>query len=423
MSRNTSEFRLGWKVILAGMLGIGIGVSGAPFYTLGVFLKPLSGEFGWSRAETSAATLFLTFGSALTAPIVGRLADRLNIRKIALFSLCGVALAYLGLTQTTANVASWYFGLGCLAIAGCGTTNLIWSHAVTSWFDRSRGLALGLTLTGSGICGIVAPRAIDTLIHRYGWQAGYTGLSLFALFVALPVVFVFFHEKPKPRGQKGKDTAHLPGLTVAQAMRTWRYWQLAFGIMLVAGSIAAMIVHLVPLLTDSGVSRGAATSIAGLMGFAVVFGRVAIGFLVDRLHAPYVAAVLLTLPGIGYLLIATGAVSGSTVLVAAILFGLSAGAEADLLAYLGSRFFGLRAFGAIYGLLLLPFGTGAGIAPIIMGRVYDVTGHYTPALYGGALCCVTGALLIGTLGRYPKFSTRTDAAPMEMEGAALASRV
>jgi MFS family permease len=237
MSRNASEFSLGWKVVMAAALGVGIGVSGAPFYTLGVFLKPLSGEFGWSRAEASAATLFLTFGSALTAPVVGRLADRLNVRKIALISLIGIVLAFLWLTQSGPRVGSWYFGLALLALAGCGTTPLVWVHAVTTWFDKSRGLALGCTLAGSGISGIVSPHAVDFLIMHYGWRAGYVGLALFTMVVALPVVFLFFREKATTK--TAKDTSHLPGLTVGEVLRTRRYWQLAIGFLSTGGAIAA----------------------------------------------------------------------------------------------------------------------------------------------------------------------------------------
>jgi cyanate permease len=394
-----SEFRLGWKVVLSGAIGLGIGVSGAPFFTLGVFLKPLSQEFGWTRAETSAGTLFLTFGAALTAPAVGRLADRVDVRKLALFSLFGITLAFLWLTRTSTHVASWYFGLALLALAGCGTTNLVWAHAVTTWFDRSRGLALGLTLAGSGVAAFAAPRAVDTLIRLHGWRGGYIGMALFTLLVAIPVVFLFFRERPRAKPLPGESPEPPPGLTVAETMRTRQYWQLAIGIMLPAGAIAAMIVHLAPLLTDAGVSRDSATAIAGLLGLTLVFGRIANGFLIDRLHAPYVGAVFLMFPGIGYLLFATGSASGWTVVPATILFGVSAGAEADLLAFLASWLFGRKAFGAIYGLLLLPFGFGGGVAPMLLGRVYDVTGHYTMALYGGAAACFAGAAMVCGLGR------------------------
>jgi predicted MFS family arabinose efflux permease len=395
-----SEFRNGWKVVLASATGVGVGVTGAPFYTIGIFLKPLVAEFHWSRAGVSAATLFLSTGAALTAPFVGRLADRIDVRKIALISMIGVILGFLGLTRIGADITSLYFWLAVLALAGCGTTPLVWTHAVNSWFDRSRGLSLGLTLAGGGVAAILAPRGVDRLIQAYGWQAGYVGLAVVTA-LAYPIILLFFHEKKAPILANGEDTIERVGLTVRQAVRSRCFWQLAIGMLLVTGAVAAILVHLVPLLTDAGLSRDRATAIAGLLGFAVLFGRVFIGLLVDRFHAPYVAAIVLTIPGIGYLLMATAPGDGWVLMLATLMFGTAAGAEADILAYLASRFFGLRAFGGIYGLLLAAFGIGAGLGPITMGRVFDETGGYGPALYAGAAACVTGAILIGCMGRYP----------------------
>jgi MFS family permease len=421
MDHKFSEFRAGWKVVAAASLGVGIGVSGAPFYTIGVFLKPLVAEFGWSRAAVAAATLFLATGHSLTAPFVGRLADRIDVRKIALFSMAALILGYLGLTRVSHNVLSLYFWLGIMAIVGCGTTPLVWTHVVSTWFDRKRGLALGLTLAGSGIAALVAPRAVDKLIQYYGWQAGYIGLALFAAIVGFPVVFLFFREN---KGVKVNDPGIVDarrGPAVSEAVRSVRFWQLAVGIFLVGGSVAAILIHLVPLMTDSGMSRDRATAVAGLLGFAVVFGRIGIGSLVDRFHAPYVAGIVLMAPVIGYLLTANSHGDGWRLVVATLLFGLSAGAEVDLLAYLTGRFFGLRAFGSIYGLLLVPFGVAAGIGPILLGRVYDVTGSYGPGLYTGALTCGIGALLIASLGRYPETFSEP-ATPHMGDGARLAGQ-
>ena len=401
MARDFSEFRAGWKVVFASAVGVGVGVTGAAFYTVGVFLKPLVAEFHWSRAAVSASTLFLHFGWASMAPLIGRLTDRFDVRMIALISLLGVILGFLGLTQINAHIWTFYLGLLFLGMAGAGTAPLVWTHAVNSWFDRSRGLSLGLTLAGSGVAAIIAPRGVDSLIQAYGWRAGYAGLALVIVFVAYPIIFLFFRERKRVSAGAGQSVAVL-GATVGEALRSIRFWQLSLAILLVAGAIAAMLVHLVPLLTDSGLTRGEATGVAGLVGFAVVISRIVTGFLVDRFHGPYVAGTLLAIPAIGYLLIAVHPGGGWALMAAALSFGLAAGAEVDLFAFLTSRFFGLKSFGSIYGLILVPFAVGAGTAPILMGHVFDVTGSYGPALYAGAASCAAGALLIGTLGRYPK---------------------
>ncbi len=402
MNHRVSEFRAGWTVVLAAAVGVGVGVSGAAFYTMSVFLKPLAAEFHWSRAGVSAATLFLSLGWTLSAPIVGRLADRIDVRKIALISLVGVIVGFLALTQIDGDIWTLYLGLTFLAVAGSGTAPLIWTHAVNTWFDRSRGLSLGLTLAGSGVAAIVGPRAVDRLIADHGWQAGYLGIAAFTALIAFPLVFLLFREnKAVKTGARQPGAGAAPGLLAADAIRTRQFWQLGLGIMLVAGAVSAILIHMVALLTDRGLSRNEATGIAGLMGFAVLFGRIGIGALVDRFHAPYVAGTILTIPSAGYLLLALHDGGGWETVAAALMFGVAAGAEVDLLAYLASRFFGLRAFGGIYGLLLVPFGIGSGSAPILMGRVYDVTGGYGPGLFAGAACCALGAVMIAAMGRYP----------------------
>lgn len=402
MDRDYSEFRAGWTVVFASAIGVGVGVTGVAFYTVGVFLKPLAAEFHWSRAAVAAATLFLHFGWAVMAPFIGRLADRFGARAIALASLVGMVVGFLGLTQINAHVWTFYLGLVFLGVIGSGTAPLIWTHAVNSWFDRSRGLALGLTLAGTGVAAIVAPRGVDSLIQAYGWRAGYLGLAIFIFVVALPVIFLLFRERKPVEALAVGQPDLLLGATVGEALRTVRFWQLTLGILLAAGAIASMLVHLVPLLTDSGLSRGQATGVAGLVGFAVVISRIVTGFLVDRFHGPYVAGIVFSIPALGYLLIASHPGGGWPLILAALSIGMAAGAEIDLFAFLTSRFFGLKSFGGIYGLILVSFAIGAGIAPILTGHVFDVTGSYGPALYAGAASCALGALLIGTLGRYPR---------------------
>ena len=189
-----------------------------------------------------ASTLFLHFGWAAMAPIIGRLADRFDVRKIALWSLAGIILGFLGLTQMTGQIWTLYLGLLFLGMAGSGTAPLVWTRAVNSWFNRSRGLSLGLTLAGSGVAAIVGPRGVDSLIQAYGWRAGYLGLASFVLVVAYPIVFLFFREK-KPLVLSATDPPKsLPGSTVSEALRTIQFWQLIFGILFIAGAVAAMMI-------------------------------------------------------------------------------------------------------------------------------------------------------------------------------------
>ncbi len=401
MRESSNEFREGWRVVLASTLGVGIGVTGAPFFTLGIFMGPLAARFGWSRAALSAAALCLQLGYVVMSPFVGRLIDRIGARKLALTALAGLAVGFCLMTQIGPGIASFYVFLLIFALLGCGTTPVVWSYAVNTWFQKNRGFALSLTLAGTGVASMVAPIAVNGLIAAYGWQAGYLGLAAFTVFVVIPVVWLFFRQKPAPGP---KAIVRHAGLTLIEARRNIRFWQLLAGIGCVSLGTGCLIVHLVPLLTDAGLSRGSAAQIAGLMGFAIIGGRLSVGGFVDRLHGPYVAAVYLLFPVLGCLILATTTITAGVAVIAVLMIGLAAGAEVDLIAYLISRYFGLKAYGAIYGWLLVPFGLGAGFGPLLSGWMYDRHGNYMPTLYGAALVFALGAALIGTLGRYPVFA-------------------
>lgn len=144
MNCQPGGLRTGYYLAIAPRPTLGLG--GVPFFTLGVFLKPLSEAFGWSRAELRATSMCLSIGAGLSAPFIGRLADRLDLRRIALLSLVAMSVAFLGLTQLNGDIRMLYLGIVLLALFGCGTSPLIWAYAVTTWFDDARGLAVGLTL-------------------------------------------------------------------------------------------------------------------------------------------------------------------------------------------------------------------------------------------------------------------------------------
>jgi MFS family permease len=405
MRKDRNEFRDGWRVILASSLGVGIGITGAPFFTLGIFIGPLSERFGWSRAELSAAALCL-HSYVVTSPFVGPLIDRIGARKLALTALAGLVIGFCLLTQMGPGVFSFYALLLIFALLGCGTTPIVWSYAVNTWFQKNRGLALSLTLVGTGIASTVAPVAVNALIAAHGWQAGYLGLAAFAALVVIPVAWMFFREKPTQAvsvAEAAHDTRR-SGFSLGEAVGGLRFWQLLLGIGCVSLGTGCLIVHLVPLLTDAGLSRNVAARIAGLMGFAIIAGRLSVGVFVDRIHGPYVAAVYLLFPVLGCVVLALSTITAGVAMAAVVMIGLAAGAEVDLIAFLISRYFGLKAYGAIYGWLLVPFGLGAGLGPLLSGWMYDRHGNYMPTLYGAALVFVSGAALIGTLGRYPVFA-------------------
>lgn len=195
-------------------------------------------------------------------------------------------------------------------------------------------------------------------------------------------------------------------MTLGEALRTAAFWKIAIGFFFVAGVVAALIISLVPLLIDRGLDRADAAAIASFMGIAVLGGRIGIGFLLDRLHAPAVARTLLALCAGGCLLLSFSDLPGWLVGLSVMSLGLAAAAEVDLVAFLTSRFFGMKAYGKIYGWQLTSFYLGAAIGPKAAGLAYDHFHSYVPALYFSTGALLFGAIVTGTLGRPPVFLPR-----------------
>ena len=394
-----NEFRRdrAWRVVLAACVGAAFGLTALPFYTLGLFAKPLAAEFGWSRATVQSGLTFVMFGVVCSAWLAGWLIDRYGVRRVALGSQLGLALGFLGLSAQTGATWLWQADWFVTAVLGIGTTPLAWSRGMASWFEKRRGLAIGIALGGTGVTALVAPPLLGALIGAYGWRAGYATIALAIVVVAMPIAWFFFRERPG-RPPDSLVAVAVDGLVLADALRHRRFWLLIVGFAMIASALAGVIPNLIPMLTDSGLSLAEAARYASLLGLNVMIGRVLAGWLLDRFWAPAVAVALLMPPAIACLLLASHRWPG----LAVMLVGLAGGAEFDLIAYVCLRYFGTRNFGQIYGWQWASFSLMAGFGPVAFGRIFDRTGSYQDALFAAVLLLVLGPLLLLALGRYPR---------------------
>lgn len=381
-----AELKGGWPLVLAAALAIGVGTMGIGFYSLGLFVKPLQAEFGWSRAEVSGAATFQQFGIFLSAPLVGWLADRWGARPIALASFIVTPLALLALSRTGNSVLAWDALWLLVSLAGAGTTPAIWARIVSLRFDHARGLALGLMLMGTGTAAILAPALLGPIFATNGWRTAVMVMAAATLMIGLPAsLLVGTTDRPAPGTRtRGRFEAN---------RQTLMLLLIAFLLGLI---VAGLIVHLVPMLVDRGMAAADAAQVAAGVGVAVLVARLVVGYLFDRFHAPYVAALFLLSPVVAALLL----YAGGPVVLAALMLGLAAGAEVDMLAYFTGRYAALANYGATYGGVLGVFCLGAGLGPMLFGQVYDALGGYDAALLGSAVVLAVVVVLIATLGQY-----------------------
>jgi predicted MFS family arabinose efflux permease len=416
LARNTYEFRRGFKPLIGAVIGAGCGLSSISFYTHGVFVSAISTDMSWSRGQVQLGVTIMILMAVVTAPAIGWLIDKIGARRVALTSipLYGVTLASLSLTSNA--IWSYYFLWACMAILAAGTLPITWTRVVNTWFDDYRGIALGITLAGTGLAATFAPSYVAWLIEELGWRGAYVALAATVTSISLPGVYLLFMEPlgapddAAKRNASDNDIVKTDnGMTLKRALYGYRFWALGLALFFVAAGISGLITNLVPLLVDKGRTAADAAGYAGLIGISVIVGRLFAGFLVDHFWAPMVAAVFLSAPCVAALVLAGPSATPILIGTSALIIGLAAGAELDLLAFLTSRYFGLRHYGAIYGGQYVFFSIGAGLAPVGFGRAYDVFGSYDNVLIIVAVMSVVGAGLMLTLGRYPDFDDQPGA--------------
>lgn len=396
----------GWAVVLASMLAMMFGPSTVAVLSLGLFIRPLELDFGWSRTQIALASSIVSYTVMLVSPLQGYLTDRFGARAVILPCIplfcVAVALMYFLPPVPWIYYAAWIV----LPVIGIGIFPLSYLRVVSSWFDKRLGLAIGIANAGIGIGGAVIPLVIGTVIAQQGWRAGFVGLAVLVA-LTLPAAFFFIREKPGTEPRKGK-TEGVPGVDFHVAVRS-RQFKLLIGIFMLLGVInTALIVHQIPMLMDAGVTPQRAAVVQATFGIFVIVGRLVTGLLIDYVSAALVMCVLVIGGTFACTLYAYG-VTGDVVFLCAALLGMVLGAEFDVLSYLLKRYFGMRAFGKLYGMIFAIFQFGAGAGAALLPIMRQASGSYRSGLLTFSAATLICALLLVMLhlgGRIGQVGTR-----------------
>ena len=403
-----SEFRRGWQVVLAAMVGIGLGLSPVPFYTIGMFAPQLAREFHWPFASIMAGITLTSVVVLIVSPLTGMLADRYGVRRVALISivLFGASFAAFGLLRN--SLVQYYLTWTLVSIGGAGTLPITWTRAVNNGFDASKGLALGLSMLGSGLFGFLIKPACAWLIAHEGWRTAYVVIGALPLAIALPVAWLCFHDVGAAReGQQPSApgaTGARDGMTFPQALRDWRFWVIAAAFIPISFAVGGPIPHMENILLTHGFDTLSVAALVPYIGLSVIGGRVIGGWLIDRVWAPGVAFGLLSLPALSCWLLAQATLDYRTALLCIGLIGFAAGVETDLMAFLVARYFGMRSYATLYGTLYGCYAMGAGVAPLAYGAAFDRTHSYAAMLLFTSVVAVVSAAMLLSLGRYRHFA-------------------
>ena len=400
-----SEFTYGWKSLLAATIGTMCGIFTLTNYTQGFFVGPVTSEFGWSAPQFFLSYTVLMCSGLLTGPLIGYIAQRVGLRAVGIVGLIGHSLAYVVLSLNTGSLMLWYLSWALVAILGAGSLPIIWTGVLNNWFTKHRGKAIGITMAGTGLGAFLLPPIVEFLIANHGWRTAYRGIGLGALLISLPIVFALFKEKPDSStatdGEVMANKVETWGLTTKDAMRTKQFWILGAVLFLTVIVVAGLLSNFERIMTEQGFERSSIAQIAAVMGLTVIIGRLMVGALVDRFWAPGVAACFFLVATLGLLILVVTQVTMATALLVAVMIGLAAGAELDLLAYLTGKYFGPAHYPAIFGLIIAFFTVGAGIAPPLFGMAAQMFQGYGTMLSISIGLLLVSILLFLSLGRYP----------------------
>ena len=395
-SNKRQEFSAGALLLATATLGCGLGASSIVYYSFGMFVAPLQEAFGWTRGEVTSTLIFGSLGIIVIAPVLGWLIDRNGPRAVALRAVPVFSLMLFAISRFDGSLALFYLLFFLTTLVGSGTTPILYTRAVTGHFNAGRGLALGITLTGPGTAAILMPPFMTGIIADYGWRGGFLVLSLLAI-LPLPLILLAMDKPAADR--RGADLG-LAGVRPSTAFRTRAFWTIVLGFGAVSIGCSALVVHLVPMLRDAGLAGAEAARVAALVGIGVVVGRLGIGWAIDRFFAPRVAALIFAIAATGCLLLQLGGIPQAR--MAAFLVGFALGAEVDLLAFLTSRYFGLRHYGFIYAVVYAFFWAGMALGPATAGLLFDAHGNYLLALWLIIASLLAGAVAALSLPRFPE---------------------
>ncbi|NKI18681.1 MFS transporter [Spongiibacter sp. KMU-166] len=400
-----NEFKIGWKIVLTSMLGIAFCGSNVLLYSIGALAPALSEEYGWSHGSIQFASLISISTVVLSLPVVVQLTARFGVRAVTLASMF-LSSVFVSLHALLPSDIKYFYLFAFLtAVSYAGTLPITWTKMVTSWFDKRLGLALGLTLLGTGLGGALVKPIAAALIEGYGWRGAYIGLGIIPLIIVLPLIFAWFKEPASDIEQAGSkdgaadsgDAADNSAAAQRQFLKNWRFWVLAAAYLPIGFAVPGLITNMELILATGGASPEVVVTAASSFGLFVIVGRIVGGVLLDKFNPGIVGGVLILSLSVALLMLLQQDLTLSVALVAIALAGFGTGVEFDVLSYLVTRIFGhkqyVKVFGAVMGILYLSSAFG----PMLFGATYDRYGNFDLVLYSTAVGVFVSALLIGSL--------------------------
>ncbi len=381
---------------------------------LGVFIKPIEEDMGWSRAQTSLLITMSYLGMTIAAPFLSIIIRRFGPRR-ALIIGYGVLILCLASFAVLPGSLPLY-GVTCL-VAGLGATittpgGLI--LIVSNSFDRRLGLALGCAMTGLGIGAFSLPILAERLIDMIGWRSTYlvmAGMVGVLAVVSLSLIFNVIDPHGRADEASGETVSVSKEMAFSEILSSWRFWIIGSALLATTLAASGAAGHIPAALAERGLSAQEAALGAGLIGIGIFLGRLGAAILMDVFYAPLVVLGCFMLGAVGFQAAVHVSVEMKVVLlIGVVMIGLVTGSDGDIGPILSRRYFGPDAFKRVFGILFALWGLGAIIGPWLAGLSRDATGGYDQFFNIASVLCLMSGIVIMFLGKY-RYAPKSEEKP------------
>jgi len=399
----------GWVIVFAAFITLGI--TFGIWYSYSVFILAVINEFNWSTAAASSVFSIFIMSHSIFAMAAGYLQDRFGPRVVV---PTGSALLAASLIITCWSKNLWHFQITYGVFAGAGISLLAFvSHSafLPKWFERKRGLALGIATAGVGLGMLLIVPFTEKMISAYGWRTAYRMLAAMVLFIVAPLNLLLGRKSPEEVSQH--LDGDIPGnLKMAKqfswtmeivdkkwaaidwdllkASRTLTFWYLIGAFGFISFAFQGVLLHAVAAMVDAQISRSTAAYFFGLAGIMGSVGKILFGFLSDKLGRERAKLIADVIAILGILALTFISLAHSPMaFIFAIFFGIGYGAAAPLIPAITADIFIGRNYGLIFSIIAIGGGVGAAVGTYTIGLLRDINGDYTASFI---ICCLSLAI-------------------------------
>lgn len=401
----------GWYIAVASSLIMGYN-SFLYIYGFTSFINPIINTFGWSYTQVSLAVSVRTIATGIMNPLLGSFVDRWPARRLLIIGSLAMGLGLFSLSKMT-NLAMFYAGFLLMGLGGSLAVQLVPLTTVARWFSKNLGKANGIMGFGIALGGVGVPLLVMA-IDYYGWQNTYLYGAVGTLLLMIPLSFIFRNRPEQyglaPDGKPSEaikdatsQTNESTGFGVKKALKTRTFWLIGIGYMVQVGGSLALLTHIMPHFTDIGMERAYASLIVMSIALVGLAARIPIGWLMDVTSRRNVIAISIGLSSISFLLFWFIRADSlfAFVIAFAIPFGIG-NASIHVRSAIVRQYFGVKSFGAIFGVMMIFPILGTSIFPASTGMIFDKMGTYGPAFLALSASNLATAFLTLAIPRVPE---------------------